>query len=97
MAKVYKTKLFQNGGSQAVRIPAELRLTGPEVDIRLADDGVSLIISDARKSNFKRFRELQLQNRDQITDRDREILSQRTQVPFELPSFLRKDEFNEDA
>jgi virulence-associated protein VagC len=97
MSKVYKTKLFQNGGSQAVRIPAELRLSGPEVEIRLAEDGVSLIISDAKKSNFKRFRELQLQNRDQITERDREILGQRTQVPFENPAFLRKEQDNEDA
>lgn len=29
-----KAKLFMNGGSQAVRLPAEFRFEGDEVDIR---------------------------------------------------------------
>ena len=40
--KSYRAKLFQNGGSQAVRLPKECRLAGDEVLIR--KDGKQLII-----------------------------------------------------
>jgi virulence-associated protein VagC len=38
--KVYMTKVFQNGGSQAVRIPAELRFDeGAEIEIYRGESG----------------------------------------------------------
>ena len=33
MSQVYTTKLFKNGASQAVRLPAEFRFSGQEVYI----------------------------------------------------------------
>jgi virulence-associated protein VagC len=38
--KVYMTKVFQNGGSQAVRIPAEFRFAdGAEIEIYRGENG----------------------------------------------------------
>jgi antitoxin VapB len=38
--KVYMTKVFQNGGSQAVRIPAEFRFDeGAEIEISRGENG----------------------------------------------------------
>jgi virulence-associated protein VagC len=38
--KVYVTKVFQNGGSQAVRIPAEFRFAdGAEIEIYRGENG----------------------------------------------------------
>ena len=38
-----KTKIFKSGNSKAVRIPASIRLSGPEVEIvDLGEDGVLL-------------------------------------------------------
>ena len=44
-------KLFQNGRSQAVRLPREFRFEGNEVRIRQVDGGVLLepIIADTRQ------------------------------------------------
>ncbi len=49
MAKVGIAKLFQNGSSQAVRLPQEFRFEGDRVRIRRVPHGVLLepLISDA--------------------------------------------------
>jgi antitoxin VapB len=50
-------RLFNNGGSQAVRLPAEFRFDGDEVFVRTGD----LILS--RKSGWSTWKEY-LENRD---------------------------------
>ncbi len=42
MSKAKTAKLFQNGRSQAVRLPREFRFEGDEVRIRQVGDGVLL-------------------------------------------------------
>ena len=49
----YRAKLFQNGGSQAVRLPKECRLAGEEVLIR--KEGQQLIIEPIDKGWSPRF------------------------------------------
>ena len=45
-----KAKLFNNGGSQAVRLPADFRFDGEEVDIRRD----ALTGRDSRRTDFPR-------------------------------------------
>ena len=49
MAEQKTAKLFQNGRSQAVRLPSEFRFTGDRVRVRRVADGVLLqpILQDA--------------------------------------------------
>jgi antitoxin VapB len=47
MAQVTKAKVFMNGRSQAVRIPAEYRFTSDEVYIRRDPQSGDLILSEA--------------------------------------------------
>lgn len=51
MSNTKTAKLFQNGRSQAVRLPREFRFEGDEVRIRQVDNGVLLEprITDVRK------------------------------------------------
>ena len=51
MSKAKTAKLFQNGRSQAVRLPREFRFEGDEVRIRQVGDGVLLEprITDVRQ------------------------------------------------
>lgn len=51
MAKVDIAKLFQNGRSQAVRLPREFRFEGERVRIRRVANGVLLepIVHDAKE------------------------------------------------
>ena len=51
--KSYRAKLFRNGGSQAVRLPRECRLSGDEVLVRR--EGTQLIIEPIDKGWGKRF------------------------------------------
>jgi len=69
MSKTKTAKLFQNGRSQAVRLPREFRFEGDEVRIRQFGDGVLLepIISDARKW----FEELDRYKPNFMTKKDR--------------------------
>lgn len=45
-----KAKLFNNGGSQAVRLPAEFRFDTDEVDVRRDDVTGDVILSKPRAS-----------------------------------------------
>ncbi len=47
MAQVAKAKVFMNGRSQVVRIPAEYRITTDEVYIRRDPQSGDLILSEA--------------------------------------------------
>lgn len=89
MEKVYMTKVFQNGGSQAVRIPAQLRFEDPEVFIWWDEESGSLRIAANPPSNFQKFSELQKKLLPLITDRDRQIWEERQPEPSELPKFMR--------
>lgn len=42
--KTYVAKIFQNGMSQAVRLPKALRVSSKEVYIKKARDGLSLVL-----------------------------------------------------
>lgn len=58
MAEHKTTKLFQNGGSQAVRIPAEFRFEGDEVYIHRDEASGDVILSAEPKHNtWKEFME----------------------------------------
>jgi antitoxin VapB len=54
-------RLFNNGGSQAVRLPAEFRFDGDEVFVRRDERTGDLILS--RKSGWSTWKEY-LENRD---------------------------------
>ncbi|MEN9737958.1 MAG: hypothetical protein RJA26_1191 [Actinomycetota bacterium] len=98
MEKVYVTKVFQNGGSQAVRIPAELRFEDPEVFIWWDEEASCLRVASSPPSNFKKFREIQKVLLPLVTQRDLEIIGTREQLPMELPRFLQDGESqHEDA
>lgn len=45
-----KAKLFSNGGSQAVRLPAEFRFEGDDVDVRRDPVSGDVILSKPRAS-----------------------------------------------
>ena len=76
-----KAKLFMTGGSQAVRLPAEFRFEGSEVDIRRDAVTGEVVLSTPRRSwgdyfDWVRASDLSddfLQSRDQPRDdlRDR--------------------------
>ena len=50
-----KAKLFMNGGSQAVRLPAEFRFAGDEVDIRRNQVTGEVILSQKKKFDVDEF------------------------------------------
>lgn len=72
-----KAKLFQNGGSQAVRLPAEYRLEGDEVQIEKV--GNTLVLRPLKHSwsdfftNPKTAPDDYLQERDDAPPQEREL------------------------
>ena len=53
MSQVYTTKLFKNGASQAVRLPAEFRFSGQEVYIfrdEITGDNLCFLKNPVRKA-----------------------------------------------
>ncbi len=81
-----KAKLFTTGGSQAVRLPAQFRFEGDEVDIRRDPVSGDVVLSKPIASwdeYFNWVRTLDLPNdmwreRDQPEDDMRDLLSRRT-------------------
>jgi antitoxin VapB len=69
-------KLFRNGRSQAVRLPAEFRFEGSEVFIRKDSDTGNVILSRRPHSSWKSFFKL----RDQIGAPD-DFMSERVDSP----------------
>jgi len=55
MDKILKTKVFQNGGSQAVRIPAAWRFDQTEVYARMDYETGDLILSRTNPEPLSRF------------------------------------------
>jgi antitoxin VapB len=89
-----KAKLFITGGSQAVRLPAEFRFEGSEVDIRRDPVTQEVVLSKPRRSwndYFDWVRELDLpdeflENRDQPVDDLRDRLSRRKSKLYDCGS-----------
>lgn len=80
-----KAKLFKTGGSQAVRLPAEFRFEGDEVDIRRDAVTGDVVLSKSTASwdeYFTWVRKLRLpedllERRDQPKDEMRDVLTRR--------------------
>jgi antitoxin VapB len=80
-----KAKLFRTGGSQAVRLPAEFRFEGDEVDIRRDAETGDVVLSKPIASwdeYFAWVRTLKLpqdllERRDQPQDDMRDVLKRR--------------------
>ena len=63
-------KLFMNGRSQAVRLPAEFRFEGDEVLIRRDEKTGDIILSekDSRQKSWERFLQLRKEAAAEIDD-----------------------------
>jgi antitoxin VapB len=89
-----KAKLFMTGGSQAVRLLAEFRFEGSEVDIRREPMTGEVVLSMPRRSwndYFDWVRKLDLpdeflENRDQPVDDLRDRLSRRKSKLYDCGS-----------
>lgn len=55
MRDVVKAKIFKNGGSQAIRIPAQWRFGGEEVFVRFDEDLNALVITERSPKPMERF------------------------------------------
>ena len=55
MSKVYELKVFKNGGSNAVRIPAAIQIPGDHLYLVLADDGSMTIDRESPRPMSKFF------------------------------------------
>ncbi|WP_442581454.1 antitoxin [Mesorhizobium sp. ASY16-5R] len=80
-------KLFKNGRSQAVRLPAEFRFEGTEVEIRRDPETGEVILSERKPQKswdeFFRLRDLLDLPADFMKDRDQGV-SQRDDIFDEL-------------
>jgi antitoxin VapB len=80
-----RAKLFRNGRSQAVRLPADFRFEGDEVFIR-RDDATGDVILSRRPSSWDGFLKLVEGGRaadpDFLSQRERSVLDTRSD-PFE--------------
>lgn len=61
-----KAKIFMNGRSQAVRLPAEFRFEGREVEIRRDPLTGDVVLSEVKKTDMKGSWEEFFQLRDQL-------------------------------
>jgi len=75
---VQKAKLFQNGQSQAVRLPKEFRFSGSEVHLKKMGNAVVLLplegFWEPMLSALDMFSEDFMESRDQPTEQAREEL-----------------------
>lgn len=81
-------KIFMNGRSQAVRLPAEFRFDADEVFIRRDEKTGDVILSerDARRANWEKFLELREQVEvpdDFLSPEERNQLPETVRDPFE--------------
>ena len=65
------TKLFQNGGSKAVRIPAEICPTGPEIFVWQEPDSKAVTISASPPADYSKFADLQRKLLPLLTEAER--------------------------
>jgi antitoxin VapB len=79
-------KLFKNGRSQAVRLPAEFRFEGDEVQIRRDPETGDVILSPLNKSFA-----------DWLEERDRVLASMTEEERKELDEFMADRDQGEDV
>jgi antitoxin VapB len=83
-------KIFMNGRSQAVRLPAEFRFEGDEVLIRRDEKTGDIILSekDSRRKSWERFLQLREEaageiDEDFLSPKERFSLPETDRDPFE--------------
>jgi antitoxin VapB len=55
MQEIHKAKIFKNGGSQAIRIPAQWRFDSDEVYVRFDETLNALVITQRHPKPMERF------------------------------------------
>lgn len=55
MWEIYKAKIFRNGGSQAIRIPAQWRFESEEVFVRFDEGLQALVITERSPKPMENF------------------------------------------
>ncbi len=105
MSEIKVAKLFRNGGSQAVRLPAEFRFEGDEVYVRRDDETGNVILS--RKGHkafwddlFARLDSIPQEDRDEfarimdniVADRQNHLIPSNTRKAFWDDFFARLDD-----
>jgi antitoxin VapB len=78
-----KARLFSNGGSQAVRLPAEFRFEGDHVYVRRDEATGDVVLSNREISTWKQFQELQRSLGMPAGELTRDPLNSETRNPFE--------------
>ena len=73
-----KAKLFENGRSQAVRLPKEYRFEGNEVEISKVGDIVLLIPKSSKWSGF--LKSLDMFTNDFMEERNQEPIEKRKEL-----------------
>jgi antitoxin VapB len=94
MSEVKVAKLFRNGGSQAVRLPAEFRFEGDEVYVRRDEATGDVILSNASRAShqaywddlFARFDSIPQEERDEFARIMDEIVADRQRRPVSAAS-----------
>ena len=81
-------KIFMNGRSQAVRLPAEFRFEGSEVEIRRDESTGDVILSDRHKRRAKLEEFFKLLDETEVPDdflspEERHSLPETNRDPFE--------------
>lgn len=95
-------KLFRNGGSQAVRLPAEFRFEGDEVYVRRDEATGDVVLS--RKGGkafwddlFARLDSIPREDRDEFARIMDEVVADRQNHPISFRSRLVDEEDEQDA
>ena len=101
MSNVRVAKLFRNGGSQAVRLPAEFRFEGDEVYVTRDEKTGDVILSDKGRKAFwqdlfARLDSVPQEERDEFARIMDEIVADRQNHPISFRSLL-LDEDDDDA
>lgn len=78
-----KAQLFSNGGSQAVRLPAEFRFEGDQVFVRRDPTTGDVILSKREITSWEQFEELRLSLGLLDGELLREPLENDSKSPFE--------------
>jgi len=102
MSEVKVAKLFRNGGSQAVRLPAEFRFEGDEVYVRRDEATGDVILSSPSHASreafwddlFARFDSIPQEDRDEFGRIMDEVVADRQNHPISFASPF--DDFDDE-
>lgn len=84
MREVYKARIFKNGGSQAIRIPAQWRFDSEEVFVRFDEQMNALVITERDPKPMQNF--FALASQYGAPDQDWPELAPETHAP--VPGWL---------